>query len=319
MKATYKLALATIALAVPGAVSAQNFPSDTVHVVIPFTPGGSNDTIGRYLADGLSRHWENPVIVENRPGAGSSIGAAYVARSEPDGHTLLFVSGTYTTNAVTQPDLPFDPVEDLQPVGMGALGQFVVVTGNHMEVDTIEELFEKARNETVFYGTTGVGSSTHFAAALLSSVADVEMEPVHYPGGTDALLDIAGGRLGLYVGSVPQVLSTVEAGNAKPLVVTSANRSQALPDVPTIVEEGYEDAVFDIWWGVFAPGGTPDEIIEEINGAINEVMGSPEAAAFLEQQGAAPSPMSVEEFTNRVHSEVAMWRELAEQHNIQAE
>ena len=313
------LAVAALVTVAPVAGTAQDFPNDTVAMVIPFTPGGSNDSIGRYLADGLAKHWDATVVVENKPGAGSAIGSAYVARSKPDGHTLLFVSGTYTTNAATQTNLPFDPLEDLQPVGMGALGQFVVVAGDRLEAKTLGELIETAKSQKVFYGTTGVGSSTHFAAALLADVAGVEMEPVHYPGGTDALLDIAGGRLDIYVGSVPQVLSSVETGKARPLAVTSATRAPALPDVPTVVEEGLPDAVFDIWWGVFAPAGTPQEIVEEINAAINATMDTPEAAAFLEKQGAAPKPMSVADFTALVHGEVDKWRKLAEAHGIKSE
>lgn len=319
MKITRLLAAAVLASAMPLAASAQSYPSDTVSVVIPFTPGGSNDTVGRYLADGLAAHWGKTVVVENKPGAGSAIGSAYVARAKPDGHTLLFVSGTYTTNAATQTNLPFDPVNDLVPVGMGALGQFVVVVGDRVKATNLAEFIEEAKSRKVFYGTTGVGSSTHFGAALLSDVAGVAMEPVHYPGGTDALLDIAGGRLDMYVGSVPQVLSSVEAGTARPLVVISETRAVALPDVPTVVEDGLPDAVMDIWWGVFTTAGTPPEVVEEINSAINAVMGTPEAAAFLDKQGAAARPMSVQEYTDFVHSEIAKWTELAETHHIKSE
>jgi tripartite-type tricarboxylate transporter receptor subunit TctC len=311
--------VAAMASATPVVVSAQDYPSDTVTVVIPFTPGGSNDTIGRYLADGLGAHWDSTVVVENKPGAGSAVGSAHVAQAEPNGHTLLFVSGTYTTNAATQTNLPFDPINDLLPVGMGALGQFVVVVGNRVEADNLEGFVEEAKSRKVFYGTTGVGSSTHFGAALLSDVAGIEMEPVHYPGGTDALLDIAGGRLDMYVGSVPQVLSSVEAGTARPLVVISETRAAALPDVPSVVEAGLPDAVMDIWWGVFTTAGTPPEVVEEINTAINAVMSTPEAAAFLELQGAAPRPMSVEEYTEFVHSEIEKWTTLAQEHNIKSE
>lgn len=312
-------AAAALAFAVPAAVVAQDYPNDTVTVVVPFTPGGSNDTVGRYLADGLAAEWGATVVVENKPGAGSAIGSAHVARAEPDGHTLLFVSGTYTTNAATQTNLPFDPVNDLVPVGMGALGQFVVVVGDRVEATDLGGFIEEAKGRKVFYGTTGVGSSTHFGAALLSDVAGIEMEPVHYPGGTDALLDIAGGRLDMYVGSVPQVLPSVEAGTARPLSVISETRATALPDVPTVVEAGLPDAVMDIWWGVFTTAGTPPEVVETINSAINTVMSKPEAAEFLEKQGAAPRPMSVEEYTAFVHSEIAKWTELAEEHDIKSE
>src|SRR5690606_524132 len=151
MKLFSILAAGAMAFAAPHIASSQAFPSDTVSVVIPFTPGGSDDTGGRYLAEGLATEWGSTVGVENKPGAGSAIGSAFVARAKPDGHTLLFVSGTYTTNAATQTNLPFDPINDLVPVGMGALGQFVVVVGDRVKATTIQEFLEEAKSRKVFY------------------------------------------------------------------------------------------------------------------------------------------------------------------------
>lgn len=319
MKRIFGILLCVGAACLPGLASAQNFPTKRVTVVIPFTPAGSNDTIGRYLADGLSKLWSTPVVVENRPGAGSAIGSAHVAQSRPDGYTLLFVSGTFTTNAATQTNLPFDPVKDLKPVGMGALGQMVIVTGSRVPVGNLTELTKAAKAQKIFYGTTGVGSSTQFAGELLNDVADIKMEAVHYKGGTDALVDMAGGRLDVYVGTVTQVLSSVASDKAKPLAIASKTRSKALPDVPTVAEAGFAGAEADIWWGVFAPSGTPDAIVTKINQGINTVMGSAEATEFLAKHGAMPTAMSVAEFSDHVTKELAKWRELATKHNIKAD
>lgn len=324
MKRSRSWGLAAAALAavtaLPVAVAAQDYPgTDPITVIIPFTPGGSNDTIGRYLADGLSKSLGVPVIVENMPGAGSAVGSARVAQSEPDGHTILFVSSTYTTNAATQPNLPFDPVKDLVPVGIGALGQMVIVTGDKLGATDLKGLVDAAKSGGVFYGTTGVGSSTHFAAALFSDVIGAEMEPVHYPGGTDALIDVAGGRLDVYFGTVAQALSSIEGGKVKGLAVTSVNRAGALPDVPTVSEAGFPGTEVENWWGVFAPAATPEPIVEKINATITEVMTSPEAEDFLTRQGALPAKMTVPEFQEYVSSEIAKWRELATEHGIAAE
>src|SRR3546814_9981498 len=211
------LLAAALAATLPLGAVAQDFPDDTVTVVIPFTPGGANATIGRDLAEKCANHGDSTGVVENKPGAGSAIGSAYVANAEPNGYTLLFVSATFTTNAATQPNLPFDPVEDLQPIGMGAVGQFVAVAGNHVEAENLADLIETAKSRKVFYGTTGVGRSTHFAGALLADVAGTELAAVHHPGGYDALLEFVVGRLDHFGGSVHQVLSSVQAGTGEPL------------------------------------------------------------------------------------------------------
>lgn len=313
------IALASSMLLVSAGARAQDYPSRPVTLVIPFTPAGSNDTIGRYLAEGLTKLWGQNVVVENKPGAGSAIGTNAVAKSRKDGLTLLFVSGTFTTNAATQSNLPFDPVKDLQPVGMGAIGQMLIVAGHRVPIKSPADLVREAKAQPIFYGTSGVGSSTQFAAELFADVAGIKMEPVHYKGGTDALLDVAGKRVDLYVGTVTQVISSVSAGHSVPVVVQSKVRSKVFPDVPTVSEAGFPGAEADIWWGVFAPSGTPDAIVAKINAGINAVMGTPEAAKFLETNGAVFMPMSVGEFSTHVTTELAKWKRLAEEHNIKTE
>jgi len=313
---TLKPLLLAAAIALPGAAVAQSFPERQVTIVIPFSPGGSNDTLGRYLAEQLGEVWGETVIVDNRPGAGAMVGASYVARAEPDGHTILFVSGTLTTTAATRRNLPVDPMEDLQPVAMGAVGQMAIVTGSRVPMTTVEDVLREARSQTLFYGTTGVGSITHFGAELLSSVADIQMEPVHYSGGTDALVDLAGGRIDLYVGTVTQVMSSIQSGMATPVAVISASRSSALPDVPTIGEAGVPGAEADVWWGVFTADGTPPEVVQALNDAINGLMSRPAAAEFLAPFGAQPSPMSVEDFEAWVQGEFDNWSRLAELNNM---
>lgn len=300
------------------AVQAQDYPTKTITMVIPFTPAGSNDTIGRYLGENLGKLWKQTVVIENRPGAGSAIGSAHVAKARPDGYTILFVSSTFTTNAATQKNLPFDPLKDLQPVALGALGQMVIITGSRTPMPTLADLVKQAKAQKLFYGTTGVGSSTQFAAELFSGVAGIKMQPVHYKGGADALVDLAGGRLDVYVGTVTQVLPIVSSKTATAVAVAGKTRSTALPDVPTVAEAGVPGAEADNWWGVFTAAKTPTAVVTKLNEGINTVMATPESAEFLAKHGAIPSKMTVDEFTKHVSSELAKWKELARTHDIVA-
>jgi tripartite-type tricarboxylate transporter receptor subunit TctC len=302
----------------PSTALAQGYPNKPVTIVIPFTPGGSNDVIGRYLADGLGKLWNQTVLVENRPGAGSAIGSTHVARAKPDGYTLLFMSATLTTNAATQPNLPFDPLKDLQAVAISAIGQMVVVTGSRVPLPNLGELAKQAKAQKLFYATSGIGGTTHFSTELLSDVAGIKMESVHYKGGTEALIDIGGGRVDVFVGSVTQVLSSVANKTATPIAIAGKTRSPLLPDVPTVAEAGFPGAESDVWWGLFAPAGMPQDILARINEGVNTVMATPAAAEVLAKNGAVPARMTVEQFSAHVANELAKWKEIARKHNITA-
>ena len=311
-----KTIAALSAMLVPAAGLAQSFPTETVTMVVPFSAGGSNDTLGRYLSERLAGKWDATVVVENRPGAGAAIGANHVVQSQADGHTLLFVSGTLTTTGATNRNLPFDPITDLQPVGIAAFGTFVLVGGPRLGIESLQDLADRAATETVFYGTTGVGSSPQLTAELFAKTAGVTMEPVHYKGGTDALVDVAGSRIDLYAGTVTQVRSTLDAGKAVALAVAGRQRSAILPEVPTVAEAGFPGAEAEIWWGVFAPAGTPMDIVEAINADINEIMNTEESQEFLATNGAAPGNMTVPEFTDHVHSQLETWKQIAANLNL---
>jgi tripartite-type tricarboxylate transporter receptor subunit TctC len=309
-----KAALLAAALLAPSLAAAQDYPKRQVTLVVPFSPGGANDTVGRFLAERLAKLWNQPVVVENRPGAGSVIGTAHVTKAKPDGYTLLFVSGSLTTNAAIQKTLPFDAARDLQPIAMAAVGDLVVLTGTRTPVSSLEDIKAKAKAKTIFYGTPGVGTLAHLAAELLNDVQGMEMKPVHYPGGTEAITDMGGGRIDVYVCAI----NDAKKGVGKPVAVMSAKRSASFPDVPTTVELDYPDALANIWLGVFGPAGLPKDIAEKINHDVVSVMKSTEAAEFLEAQGSMPSEMSVDEFTVHVARELKKWSELAQSHGFAA-
>ncbi|GGE45601.1 MFS transporter [Agaricicola taiwanensis] len=299
-------------------VYAQTYPSKAITMVIPLSAGGSNDILGRYLADGLSKAFGQPVVVENRPGAGSALGSAHVAKSNPDGYTIMFVSSTYATNAATQSGLPFDAEKDLRPVALAAASQFVLVAGPSVKAKDFKEFLEEAKSRELFYASTGVGSSTQFAAELFNDRAGLKMTPVHYKGGTEALVDLIGGRANVYFGTVTQVLPYISAGQVRPLAITSKTRNEALPDVPTVGEMGITGAETNIWWGVFVPSKTPEDAVVKLNAEINKFLSTDESKAFLAKLGAEFIPGGADDFQTRVHTELNTWRKLAKERGITA-
>jgi tripartite-type tricarboxylate transporter receptor subunit TctC len=314
MRRIARTLLLTAAMAVPlFAATDQHQP---IVLVIPFSAGGSNDLIGRYLADRLSRLWNQTIVVENRPGAGAAIGSAHVARSAPDGRTLLFVSSSLTTLAATVTNLPFNPMKDLQPVGLTAVGQTVIVTGSRVPMPTPGNLVERARSRTIFFGTAGVGTTSHLAAELLNQTAGIKMTAVHYRGATNAMVDMAGGRLDVYVGAVASLMSSIAGKTATPIAVVGRMRDPALPGVPTLAETGFPGADADVWWGVFAPAGTPTTLVARINEGINTVMETQQSKTLLARNGAAPGRMSVEAFERLVAADFQKWSGLARARGI---
>lgn len=295
----------------PVAAHAQ-YPGDQVTIVVPFTAGGATDSYARFIGEGLSEKWGVPVIVENKPGAGSTIGNAAVAHAQPDGRTLLFTTPAITTSAAINPNLPYDSFSDIQPVAMVSKGPFVLTLGPKNEVATVADL---QAQEGLFYGAVGAGSSTHFVSAMLISALGLSAEPVFYKGGSDAIVDLIGGRIDLYLGTVSQSAGNVQSGQIRGLAVTSPERSSALPDVPTLVELGV-DLNIEQWWGLFTTGGTPPEIVAQINADVNSVLATDEAKIFFEKLGAQPVMESSDFFADAYAADIERWKQVAVDNNI---
>lgn len=298
--------------------AAEEYPSKTVTIIVPFTPGGSNDAIARYLADSLGKLWKQNVIVENKAGGGSSIGSAYVARSAPDGSKLLLVSSSYTTNAASRDDQGFDPLKDLKPVSMVARGQVAVVAGKRVPINSLADLAREAKAKPIFFGTAGVGSTQHFNGELLNEVMGIKMQPVAYRGGQESLLDLAAGRIDIVVGTIAGVLPAIEGGRATPIAVLGTTRSKALSNVPTAAEAGFANAVTQNYWAVFVPSATPDAVVAKINRDIRAVTHTPEGRKFLLKLDGEPTEMSAEDVTSYVRKEIDLWSKLAKKLNISA-
>jgi tripartite-type tricarboxylate transporter receptor subunit TctC len=305
-------------LALPLSAKAQTFPSKQVTVVIPFVTGGSNDTVGRFLADRLSKLWNQTVVVENRPGAGTAVGSAHVAQSRPDGYKFLISSGTITANAALQPNASFDPVKDLIPVARVASTPVVLLAGPRLKVSDMEGFIREAKSREIFHASSGVGSLPHFGAELLADQAGLKIKSVHYKGGGEIQQDLIGGRVDIVYANAPFALTVLQSDGVKALAVTGDKRFAKLPAIPTLIERGYAKADFSSWWGVFVPAGTPVDIVERLNESINQVMSMPETAAFLDAQGATFEPMTAQQFKKLTDAEFENWRKLARERGMTA-
>lgn len=306
--------LAAAALgALPGLASAQPaWPSRAVRMVVPFPPGGSNDVLGRALSERLGAQLGQPFVVENRGGAGGAIGADQVAKSAPDGYTLLFMSSSLTTNAAVQ-RLPYDPVADFTPIAQAAVAPMIVTVGRDSPARTMADLVRIARERPgmLRFGGAGPGDTSFFATELLKMAANLDMEAVAYRGITEAQTDAAAGRIDLVVTTLASARGLIEAGQLRLLATASAARDARMPDVPTVREATGIDFVTGVWWGVFAPARLPPALTATINAAVNRAMAEAQYQRVLEAGGASMAALPPDAFAAHVRSEVARWTDVA--------
>ncbi|HXN68789.1 MAG TPA: tripartite tricarboxylate transporter substrate binding protein [Bradyrhizobium sp.] len=311
------LLAAALVLANP-AVRAQTYPSRPITLIIPFAVGGSNDMVGRAIGKKLTEVWGQPVVVENRSGAGGVIGSSVVAAAPPDGYTLLLVSSTFTINPAIKKNMPFDTVRDFTPIAFIARSPLLVTASNSLKVESAKELLALAGSKPglISYGSAGPGSINQIAAELIALSAGVKLMHVPYRGGAPALNDLVGGHVDVYVSSLPQVLQLAQTGQAKALAVTSAKRTPQLPDVPTLDEAGI--AGFDLWswWGIVGPAGMPPDVVNALNSEIGKMLNSPELATFLSNEGAEAEAMTPQQFGDLMRLETERWIKVAHEANI---
>lgn len=312
---------AFFALAATAAIAQYSWPVRPVTIIVPYPPGGSNDVFARELGKRLSDTWKIPVIVDNRPGAGGSIGAALVAKAKPDGYTLCLLSSSFTTNAAVQKDLPFDPVNDFAPVAMVAKGPMLLTVSNKLPVNSTLELFALARKDPgkLNYGSSGLGSTNHFATELLMDAAKIKMTHIPYKGMSPAVTDLIAGHVDVLVASAPSIYPQVKAGKVKALGVTSAGPSAVVPDLRPVAQMGAPGYSFELWWGILAPRDTPPDTVIQINIDVNRILESREMRETFLHQGAEPAPMSAAAFAGTIRREIEGWKRVAKSANIQAE
>jgi tripartite-type tricarboxylate transporter receptor subunit TctC len=291
-----------------GTARAQAFPGRGVKIVVPQTPGGASDTLARIVGQRLAELWKQPVVIENRPGAGGNIGMEAVARSPADGLTLLMsYVGTHAINGSLYRNLPFDPERDFVAVATIATVPFVLAVNAKGGPRSVAELVAQARARRMTFGSAGNGSVNHLLGEMFNAAAGVRIDHVPYRGAAPALNDLIGGQIDVVFTSLPSVAGFIANGTIRPLAVTSPKRSPAFRDIPTIAESGIAGFEVTPWFGLFAPAGTPATAVRQINADVAEALRTPEVAEKVAKAGADAFLISPEEFAALLKADIAKW------------
>ena len=303
-----------------GLAAAQNYPSRPVRLIIPFPPGGSNDVVGRLIAIKLGDRLGKQVVVDNRSGAGGVIGTEAVAKAPPDGYTLLVVSLAHAVNPWLY-KLNYDPIKDFAPVGLLAKGANVLVVSPSLPVHSVAELIALAKKQPgdLQYASAGIGSFQHLGSELFKLMAGVEMLHVPFKGGGPAMIDVVGGHTKVMFSSMVQTVPQIHSGKLRALGTGGLQRSAVLPEVPTIAEAGVPGYEAVNWWGIAAPKGTPQAIIDKLNTEILAVQNAPEVQKQFALEGGEPVPMKPDVFGAYMVSEMNKWEKVVKQGGIKAE
>jgi tripartite-type tricarboxylate transporter receptor subunit TctC len=308
-----------IGLLAPLPCAAQTYPSHPIELVVPFVAGGTTDTVARLIAQRLTERWGQPAIVNNRPGGGSSIGTSLVAKAAPDGHTLLVTTIAFAINASLQ-KLAYDAIKDFTPVTEIASIPLMLVVHNSLPVHTVKEFidYSKAQPGGLDYATSGPGTSTHLAAEMFKTMTGANLVHVPFKGNAEVLNALLGGHVKVHFALTASTLQHVRSGALRVLAVTTEQRLPELPDVPTIAELGYPGYEISSWQGVFAPAGTPGDIIGRLNGEIVAMLKTPEVQARITREGAVPVGSSPEQWSKRFKNEVEKWARVAKSAGLSA-
>jgi tripartite-type tricarboxylate transporter receptor subunit TctC len=305
-----QLVLLLAALLAPQISLAQTYPDRPVRLIIPFAPGGVSDVIARPIADRLSRTLGQPVLVESRPGASGTLGAAYVAQSTPDGYTLLLGTANELAMAPTlYRSMPYDPRTAFAPIATVSVFPNVLVVGKDSPFKTIADLIAAAREkpDMLTFANSGVGSTNHLSAELFKRAANIRIQHISYRGGGPALIDVTGGHVTAMFATLPSAVSLIQSGVIRALAVTGSQRSEILPDVPSVVEAGLPGAVVTTWNGVMAPAGTPPELLERLHKALAEVMAEPSLKQTFAAVGAETQFSTQQEFAALIRTDFDRW------------
>jgi putative tricarboxylic transport membrane protein len=297
-------ALFVATLAASPLAAAQSYPTGPIRIVVPFTPGGGTDILSRMIAVELTKSWGQPVVIDNRPGAGGTLGTAIVAKSPGDGQTILVMPAGYAGNASLYKSLPYDQNRDLAPVSLLASGPLVLVVHPSLPVKSIKEFvaFVKARPGEINFGTPGAGTLPHLSAELFNSMNKIKMVQIPYKGAGAAVTDVLAGRVPVYFMNILQSLSLIKAGKLRALGVTTPQRSPIAPEIPAIAESGLKGYDMTNWYGMLVPSSTPREVVVKLNAEVNRILKLPEATSRLAQDGmtvVASTPAQFGEFLAR--------------------
>jgi tripartite-type tricarboxylate transporter receptor subunit TctC len=305
---------------VSGAVAAQPYPVKPVRIINPFSPGGSLDLVARLLAKSLTGDLGQQFIVENRPGAGGTIGVELVAKSPADGYTLLIVQSSITVNPSLQRKIPYDPVRDFEPISKVSSYMFFLVAHPSLPARSVKDLIALARSkpEQINYASVGVGSGTHLSGELFSHMAGVKLTHIPYKGTGQVMPDLLGGQIALSFGST-SVVPHVKSGKLVALGVTGARRAPVLPDTPTVAESGLPGYEVTAWNALFAPAGTPQAIVSRLNELVRKNIAQAEAKSVMDAQGLDGDTSTAAELSSLVKSELAKWAKVIKLAGIKPE
>ena len=294
------------------------WPARPITLVVTYPPGGGADAMARLIAPRMGEALGQNIVVENRPGAGGQIGASAVAKSAPDGYTLMLDASSFAVNPALYPKLPYDSSKAFRPIGVIALFPNVVLVNPQVPAKNVSELVALARSkkDAVSYASSGNGSAQHLAGALFESVTKVDMVHVPYKGGGPALNDVIGGQVPLFFGNLASTLQYVQSGRLRALAVTSGKRASALPDVPTLAETGVSGAEIHEWNAVFAPAGTPEPIVEKLAAALQKALDATEVKARIQQLGGDPFKGGGKAAQDFVQGQMNLWARVVKERNI---
>ena len=320
-RAASLLACLAFGLALASPAAAQDYPSRPIKIIVPFGAGGPTDVFTRVLVEELRKSIGQPLVLENRPGAGTVIGTDAAAHATPDGYTLLMVSATQTVNETLISSKGYQLMRDFVPIAMLFRSELVMVVHPSVPVNNLKEFIAlaKAKPGQLNYASSGPGSNHHMAGELLKNLTGIDIVHVPYRGSTGARNDIVGGQVQMMFDSVPTMAPLIQAGRVKGLGTSGRTRSVALPDIPTLSEAGVPGYEATIWIGMMAPVGTPQPVIDMLNREINKIVSRPDIKESWEKQDAKPDPMTPAQFGAHIQAEIAKWAKLIKANNIQAQ
>jgi tripartite-type tricarboxylate transporter receptor subunit TctC len=316
------LAAACLLFAVLGpSAHADSFPAKPVRVVVPFAPGGGTDLIARVLGEGMAQDLKQPVIVDNKPGGGTILGSETVARSAPDGYTLLMATFAHAVNPSLRAKMPYDTVHAFTPVALVGRSPNVLVVRPDRGFKSVKELvdFARAHPGKLTFGSYGSGTSAHLAGELLKSLAKVDLTHVPYRGSSPALTDLLGGQIDMMITTVASVATYIQSGKLIPLAVTSATRSPAFPQVPTMQEAGVPGYLAESWYGLYAPAGTPPAVVARLNQAARRAALREQFAKRVQSEGLVLNQGGPDELDDYVTAEMQRWADIVKTAHITAE
>lgn len=307
------ITLASVVLPIAGAHAQAAYPAKPIRLIVPFPPGGGTDMIARTVAQKIADTNKWNVIVDNRPGAGGNLGVDAAAKASADGYTLVMgQTSNLAINPTLYSKLPYDPLKDLVPVALVSSSPIVMAAPANSPYKTFADVVAAAKKEPdgITLGFSGNGTVAHLAGELAQTAAGIKLRHVPYKGAAQAMTDLVGGQIDLYMSSVPTLLGQVRNGKLRPIVVTSLNRSARLPDTPSLAESGYKDFDAVTWFGILAPAGTPAPIVAQLNQAINVALKDPEVAEKLRSEGGDVLGGSAETFDKFLRAEVTRWTKI---------